>query len=67
MVRHRLTLTHSLTHSLGTYSLAHSVRRNANRMGCRCFWDQNTDNYAEETYMNEHLFCVAAAFGIYYY
>ena len=36
-------------------------------MGCRCFWDQNTDNYAEETYMNEHLFCVAAALGIDYY
>ena len=22
------------------------------RMGCRCFWDQNTDNYAEETFTN---------------
>ena len=21
-------------------------------MGCRCFWDQNTDNYAEETFTN---------------
>ena len=22
------------------------------RMGCRCFWDAETDNYAEDTYRN---------------
>ena len=22
------------------------------RMGCRCFWDADTDNYAEDTYRN---------------
>ena len=22
------------------------------RMGCRCFWDADTDNYAEESYRN---------------
>merc|ERR1719157_105675 len=37
------------------------------RMGCRCFWDQDTDNYAEDTYRNDSLFCVAAAFGAYLY
>jgi len=37
------------------------------RMGCRCFWDADTDNYAEDTYRNDTLFCVAAAFGAYLY
>ena len=37
------------------------------RMGCRCFWDPDTDAYAEDTYRNDSLFCVAAAFGVYLY
>ncbi|KAL5476008.1 hypothetical protein EMCRGX_G025903 [Ephydatia muelleri] len=37
------------------------------KMGCRCFWDSDTDNYAQDIFMNDTLFCVAAAFGIYYY
>ncbi|KOO21044.1 tctex1 domain-containing protein 2, partial [Chrysochromulina tobinii] len=37
------------------------------RMGCRCFWDADTDNYADESYRNDSLFCVAAAFGVYLY
>ncbi|KAM4693647.1 dynein light chain Tctex-type protein 2B [Discoglossus pictus] len=37
------------------------------KMGARCFWDADTDNYAEDVFMNEHLFCVAAAFGCFYY
>eukprot|EP00965_Chrysotila_dentata_P130591 4317224-Pleurochrysis_carterae.AAC.4 len=37
------------------------------RMGARCFWDTDTDSYAEETYRNDSLFCVAAAFGVYLY
>merc|ERR1711892_1411926 len=37
------------------------------RMGCRCFWDPDTDAYAEDTYRNDSLFCVAAAFGSYLY
>ena len=37
------------------------------RMGCRCFWDADTDNYAEESYRNDSLFCVAAVFGSYLY
>merc|ERR1719446_498705 len=36
------------------------------RMGCRCFWDPDTDGYAEDTYRNDSLFCIAAAFGSYY-
>mmetsp|Transcript_32412 Transcript_32412/g.71613 ORF Transcript_32412/g.71613 Transcript_32412/m.71613 type:complete len:121 (+) Transcript_32412:166-528(+) len=37
------------------------------RLGCRGFWDQRTDNFAHETFQNESLFCVAAAFGVYVY
>jgi len=37
------------------------------KMGCRCFWDSDTDNYAQDIYMNDSLFCVAAAFGVFYY
>lgn len=37
------------------------------KMGCRNFWDPNTDSYAQEVYMNESLFCVAAVFGLYLY
>ena len=37
------------------------------RMGSRCLWDLDTDNYASDVYMNDSIFCCAAAFGIYYY
>ena len=37
------------------------------KMGCRCFWDADTDNYAQDTFMNDSLFCVAAVFGLFYY
>ncbi|KAK3779179.1 hypothetical protein RRG08_037240 [Elysia crispata] len=37
------------------------------KMGCRCFWDSDTDNYAQDIFMNESLFCVAAAYGIFKY
>merc|ERR1712146_590454 len=37
------------------------------KMGCRSFWDTETDNYAEYTYQNDALICVASAFGVYYY
>eukprot|EP00760_Papus_ankaliazontas_P003065 PhM_4_TR11402/c0_g1_i1/m.71254 len=37
------------------------------KMGCRCFWDQDTDGYAEETYTNSSLFAVVTVFGIYHY
>merc|ERR1711924_282255 len=37
------------------------------KMGCRSFWDTETDNYAEYTYQNDTLICVASAFGVYYY
>ncbi|XP_002128994.1 dynein light chain Tctex-type protein 2B-like [Ciona intestinalis] len=37
------------------------------KMGCRCFWDSDTDNYAQDVFMNSTLFCVTAAFGVFYY
>eukprot|EP00906_Rhabdomonas_costata_P036393 RCo051069 len=37
------------------------------KMGCRCFWDSDTDSYAEEMYTSKQLFCVATVYGIYHY
>mmetsp|Transcript_26870 Transcript_26870/g.86805 ORF Transcript_26870/g.86805 Transcript_26870/m.86805 type:complete len:124 (-) Transcript_26870:495-866(-) len=37
------------------------------RYGGRCLWDPNTDAYAEDTYRNDSLFCVASAYGVYLY
>jgi len=37
------------------------------RMGTRCFWDAESDNYASDTYSNDSLFCVATAYGVYMY
>ena len=37
------------------------------RMGTRCFWDAESDNYASDTFTNDSLFCVATAYGVYMY
>ncbi|XP_006003142.1 dynein light chain Tctex-type protein 2B [Latimeria chalumnae] len=37
------------------------------KMVARCFWDADTDNCARDIYMNDSLFCVAAAFGCFFY
>eukprot|EP00842_Homolaphlyctis_polyrhiza_P000683 jgi/Hompol1/1615/HPOL_002727-RA len=37
------------------------------RIGARCFWDADTDNIAQDAFMNDSLFCVAVAYGVYYY
>ena len=37
------------------------------RMGCRTFWDADTDAYASETFVNDSLFCVATSYGVYLY
>ncbi|KAI9183709.1 hypothetical protein H9P43_004627 [Blastocladiella emersonii ATCC 22665] len=37
------------------------------RMNCRCFWDPDTDNLAQDTFTNDSLFCVAVAFGVFNY
>jgi hypothetical protein len=43
------------------------IRGEGVKVGARCFWDADTDNMAQETFMNDTLFCVAVAFGVYYY
>jgi len=37
------------------------------RMGCRCLWDAQTDKVAEEVFINDSIFAVAVAFGVYLY
>ncbi|KAH7830773.1 dynein light chain, Tctex-1 domain containing protein [Monocercomonoides exilis] len=37
------------------------------RFGFRALWDADTDDWAQEIYMNESLFCVAVVFGTYFY
>merc|ERR1711998_34462 len=37
------------------------------RMGCRTFWDADTDASASETFVNDSLFCVATAYAVYLY
>ncbi|KAM5291931.1 dynein light chain Tctex-type protein 2B [Ctenodactylus gundi] len=36
-------------------------------MAARCFWDADTDNYTQDVFVNDSLFCVVAAFGCFYY
>jgi|TARA_B110000091_G_C13397025_1_gene302517 hypothetical protein len=36
------------------------------QMGSRCFWDSSSDCQVSETFVNDSLFCVATAFGVYY-
>ncbi|XP_026546372.1 tctex1 domain-containing protein 2 [Notechis scutatus] len=36
-------------------------------MAARCFWDADSDNYAQDVFINESLFCVAVAFGCFFY
>ena len=35
------------------------------QMGYRCFWDSSTDNFVSEKFMNDSIFCVATAYGVY--
>uniref|UniRef100_UPI00358E3A0C dynein light chain Tctex-type protein 2B isoform X2 n=1 Tax=Myxine glutinosa TaxID=7769 RepID=UPI00358E3A0C len=37
------------------------------RVIARCLWDSDTDNCAQDVFMNDSLFCVAAVFGCYCY
>mmetsp|Transcript_258 Transcript_258/g.365 ORF Transcript_258/g.365 Transcript_258/m.365 type:complete len:143 (-) Transcript_258:161-589(-) len=37
------------------------------RMGCRTFWDAQTDRMAKEEYENEEIWAVCIAFGVYLY
>ncbi|VDM17088.1 unnamed protein product [Hydatigera taeniaeformis] len=37
------------------------------KASCRCFWDSDSDNYAEVCFLTPTLFCIAIAFGVYNY
>ena len=37
------------------------------RVGSRQFWDEDTDDCATVTYMNDSVFCLVAAFALYFY
>lgn len=37
------------------------------KVGCRCFWDSDTDNYSQYLYMSDTMFCLATAFGVFFY
>ena len=37
------------------------------RMASRCLWDSDTDNYAQDVFVNDSLFCVVCVYGVYYY
>ncbi|VDK35053.1 unnamed protein product [Taenia asiatica] len=37
------------------------------KASCRCFWDSDSDNFAEVCHLTPTLFCVAIAFGVYNY
>lgn len=35
------------------------------RMGCRTFWDRDTDTLASETYVDDNIFCAVTAYAVY--
>eukprot|EP00043_Microstomoeca_roanoka_P010371 m.98481 g.98481 ORF g.98481 m.98481 type:complete len:77 (+) comp14874_c0_seq3:480-710(+) len=37
------------------------------KVGARCLWDSDTDNLAQDVFVNDSLFCVVAAYGVYFY
>ncbi|KAK7791372.1 hypothetical protein R5R35_007910 [Gryllus longicercus] len=37
------------------------------KIGSRCLWDADTDNYASDTFLNETIFCMTAVYAIYFY
>jgi len=37
------------------------------RLGQRCYWDSQTDSFATESYMNDSLFAIVTAYGVYLY
>eukprot|EP00050_Salpingoeca_kvevrii_P020407 m.98139 g.98139 ORF g.98139 m.98139 type:complete len:77 (+) comp8853_c0_seq1:325-555(+) len=37
------------------------------KVAARCLWDSDTDGTAQDVFMNESLFCVAAVYAVYFY
>ncbi|KAK2962427.1 putative Transmembrane 4 L6 family member 19 [Blattamonas nauphoetae] len=36
------------------------------RFGFRALWDEDSDNFAQDTFVSDTLFCVAVVFGTYF-
>lgn len=37
------------------------------KVACRCLWDSDTDNYAQDIFMTDTFFCVVSVYGVYHY
>ncbi|KAJ9581303.1 hypothetical protein L9F63_023518 [Diploptera punctata] len=37
------------------------------KIGSRCLWDADTDNYASDVFMNETIFCTTVVYAVYFY
>jgi hydrogenase maturation factor HypE len=37
------------------------------RVGCKCFWDFDTDHCASETFVNDGIFCLCTVYAVYLY
>ncbi len=37
------------------------------RVGCKCFWDFDTDHCATETFINDSIFCLCTVYAVYLY
>ena len=37
------------------------------RSGTKVFWDGETDKHASESFVNEHIFCIASVYAVYLY
>ena len=59
--------SHTLRYKIVVEVVMGEQRGEGVRMGTRCLWDSDTDNFASDVFINDSLFCCAAAFGTYYY
>ncbi|KAI8805817.1 Tctex-1 [Cladochytrium replicatum] len=66
-IRNRLKELDLVRYKYVVHVLIGEMRGEGVHMGCRCFWDSDTDNMAKEKFENESLFCVATVFGVYHY
>lgn len=37
------------------------------RVGCKCFWDFDTDHCASETFVSDSIFCLCTVYAVYLY
>ncbi|XP_062868399.1 dynein light chain Tctex-type protein 2B isoform X2 [Trichomycterus rosablanca] len=66
-IKHRITELGFERYKLVVQVVIGEQKGEGVKMASRCFWDSDTDGCAKDVYINDSLFCVAVAFGIYYY